>query len=121
MRMRRSQNNRPFRRGPHGNNNNNNKPRRMEGLPADEPDLPPPGTVEAVAAKKAPLTKGGKDQPADPASATDAAASPAIPTEPPPEPLPPGPHLELEALQAKPTRALKILRKRNTASKTPPR
>jgi transcription termination factor Rho len=97
--MRRSQN-RPFRRGGH---NNNNKPRRMEGLPADEPDLPPPGAAPAVA----PQAEAG----AGPGAPNDAAGQPGPSAEPPPAPLPPGPHLEVEALQAKPTRALKTYAK----------
>jgi len=105
MRMRRSQNNRPFRRGPH-------KPRGMEGLPADEPDLPPPGAQPVGSApvlKAAPVATSGLD-PAQP-SAVEAGVS-AAPVEPPPPPLPPGPHLEVEKLQAKPTRELKIYAKK---------
>jgi transcription termination factor Rho len=104
MRMRRSQNNRPFRRGPH-------KPRGMEGLPADEPDLPLPGAkpVEARSFRSSitgPATPVDPNQPAP----TDA-GEPAVPVEPAP-PLPPGPHLEVEKLQAKPTKELKVYAKK---------
>ena len=102
MRMRRNQNNRGFRRGPR---NNNNKPRGMEGLPADEPDLPPPGTVADGALE--PKEVAGSQGPADPNTPFSAEGSaPAAPMEP-ALPLPPGPHLEVEQLQAKPTRELK--------------
>jgi transcription termination factor Rho len=98
MRNRRNQGNRNFRRGPR-------KPRGMEGLPADEPDLPPPSAPPAegavVPASTAPAM-ADSDQPY-PAEGT----APAIPGEPSRPPLPPGPHLEVEALQAKPTKALK--------------
>ena len=114
MRMRRSSNNRPFRRGGGGGNGvggGHNRPRRMEGLPADEPDLPPPGTVGAPVESKAPLTEARPessrlskegDLPTETASISPA---------PPAEPLPPGPHLELEDLQSRPTRTLKLLAK----------
>jgi transcription termination factor Rho len=112
MRMRRSQNNRPFRRG--GGGGGGHKPRGMEGLPADEPDLPLPGaklteSAPSPSAKKA----AGKDDPTDlskPAPVDSEA--PAAPLEPPPAPLPPGPHLELEKLQAKPTKDLKVYAKK---------
>jgi transcription termination factor Rho len=99
--MRRSQNNRPFRRGPH-------KPRGMEGLPADEPDLPAPGAKLAEAAPSSTIISGTATSldPAQPAPAD--VGAPAAPAEPPPPPLPPGPHLEVEKLQAKPTRELKV-------------
>jgi len=115
MRNRRNQNNRPFnnRRGPR-------KPRGMEGLPADEPDLPLPGTlpppevaldpkakVKAVAGAAAATPVSDPNQPA-----TTEAGAPAAPAEPPPPPLPPGPHLEVEKLQAKPTRELKAYAKK---------
>ena len=68
MRMRRNQN-RPFRRGGH----NSNKPRRMEGLPADEPDLPPPGMAPAVPSQPAAA--------AGPVPGLDPTANPGAPTE----------------------------------------
>ena len=104
MRMRRSPNNRPFRRGPH-------KPRGMEGLPADEPDLPAPG---AKAAETPPNFKGtsAATAPADPAQpGSIESGAPAASVEPPP-PLPPGPHLEVEKLQTRPTRDLKVYAKK---------
>ncbi len=121
MRMRRSQNNRPFRRGPH-----NNKPRRLEGLPADEPDLPvtPPG-VEAPGANgfrpgdPRDADRQGVRPPQSQSSDREDGFSPAegnpetmsaAPVEP-PAPLPPGPHLEISDLQAKTTRQLKALAK----------
>jgi transcription termination factor Rho len=85
----------------------------MEGLPADEADLPArpanPAATDVMSAS------------ANPASAPDihsslprgeddvdfAAQAPYDP----PAPLPPGPHLELDELQAKPTRALKVMAK----------
>ena len=104
MRMRRSQNNRPFRRGPH-------KPRGMEGLPADEPDLPPPG-AKPVVASPMPSAASVSASPTDRAQpATGDAGAAVIAVEPPP-PLPPGPHLEVEKLQAKPTRELKTYAKK---------
>ena len=104
MRMRRSSNNRPFRRGPH-------KPRGMEGLPADEPDLPLPGAKPAEVSPSSRIITGPAT-PVDPTrpASTDAGA-PAVPVEPAPS-LPPGPHLEVEKLQAKPTRELKIYAKK---------
>jgi transcription termination factor Rho len=111
MRMRRSSNNRPFRRGGGGGGNNNpNKPRRMEGLPADEPDMPLPGSPAAEAvrldkAPKIPVSKDAEFAGDAPSGADDAVAAP---VEPPAPPLPPGPHLEIEELQARATRALKI-------------
>ena len=103
MRMRRSQNNRPFRRGPH-------KPRGMEGLPADEPDLPAPGAkaVDSPGARMAPGGPSSEDNAAP--MPTDVGAS-ATTVEPAPT-LPPGPHLEVEKLQAKPTRELKAYAKK---------
>jgi transcription termination factor Rho len=74
----------------------------MEGLPADEPDLPAPGAKPASLGE---MTAASSD-PAQPASSE---AGP--PLEPQP-PLPPGPHLEVEQLQAKPTRELKTYAKR---------
>ena len=105
MRMRRSPNNRSFRRGPH-------KPRGMEGLPADEPDLPAPGAKPAEAFRSQGGMAPGTASPTDPAlpAPADAGASATL-VEPPP-PLPPGPHLEVEKLQAKPTRELKVYAKR---------
>jgi transcription termination factor Rho len=100
--MRRNQNNRGFRRGPR---NNNNKPRGMEGLPADEPDLPPPGTAPEGALD--PHAVAGAKASADPNAPIPAeGAAPGVPPEP-VAPLPPGPHLEMDALQAKPTKELK--------------
>ena len=99
MRMRR-QNNRPFRRGPR-------KPNRMEGLPADEPDYPAPGTeTPNGAAKAAPDRFAPRDQypEAEPREG-------AVSAEPPPSPLPPGPHLEIEELQAKSRHQLKAVAK----------
>jgi transcription termination factor Rho len=105
MRMRRSPNNRPFRRGPH-------KPRGMEGLPADEPDLPAPGAKPAEVAPGSNIISGPAT-PLDPTQPAPAdAGAPVTPVEPPPPPLPPGPHLEVEKLQAKPTRELKIYAKK---------
>lgn len=105
MRMRRNQNNRPFRRG--GGGQHNNKRRGgMEGLPADEPDLPLPGTQVADAA---PIS--GTAAPSAGAEGTDASGAPIAPAEP-VVPLPPGPHLEVEELQAKPTRELKAYAKK---------
>src|SRR5260221_3088678 len=102
MRMRRSQGNRPFRRGPH-------KPRGMEGLPADEPDLPVRGAT-AVDVSQSPrpasTTASPGSVPAD--AASTAAPEPTVER---PPPLPPGPHLEMEELQAKPTRTLKVYAK----------
>jgi transcription termination factor Rho len=138
MRPRRPQNNRGnFRRG--GNNNNGpRRPGRMDGLPMDEPDLPIGETTATVPrplrsqtfkprADRFPAGAGAgpgtPPAPAEPlpASAADAASEegfvPApIAAEPvaapgPPEPLPPGPHLELDALQARPTRELKVIAK----------
>jgi transcription termination factor Rho len=126
--MRRSQNNRPFRRGPH-----HNKPRRPEGLPADEPDLPvtPPGQAasadaSAVNGSYQAAPRSDADDPAHPGrrsspqpfSGEDGAgpqergpdAAFAAPVEP-PAPLPPGPHLEISDLQAKTTRQLKTMAK----------
>jgi transcription termination factor Rho len=110
MRMRRSPNNRPFRRGPH-------KPRGMEGLPADEPDLPLPGAKSAEAAPANPAAAPraaspvGSDQPVDAGAAQNPSGALATPIEVAP-PLPPGPHLEVEKLQAKPTRELKVYAKK---------
>ena len=142
MRPRRPQNNRGnFRRGGNNNNNNNGprRPGRMDGLPADEPDLPIGETTATVPrppvrpqtfkprADRFPAGSGAgpgtPPAPAEPlpASAADAnseegfvpapiAAEPIAPPAP-PEPLPPGPHLELGELQAKPTRELKVIAK----------
>jgi transcription termination factor Rho len=104
--MRRSQNNRPFRRGPQ----HHNKPRRMEGLPADEPDLPvstqPPGEVPPAGGIAAGPGAPGVASGAKPERAVES-GGPSIVTAEPPAPLPPGPHLEVEKLQAKATRDLK--------------
>jgi transcription termination factor Rho len=108
MRMRRNQNNRPFRRGPR---NNNNKQRGMEGLPADEPDLPLPGAPVPETALKAKPPGDAKLNDPSQSAPTDSGAS-AAPAEPPPPPLPPGPHLEVEKLQAKPTKELKAYAKK---------
>jgi transcription termination factor Rho len=81
----------------------------MEGLPADEPDLPPPGAKPAPG----PVVPPSATTPTDsnlPAAAESGAAT--APAEPPPAPLPPGPHLELEKLQAKPTKELKVYAKK---------
>jgi len=120
MRNRR-QNNRPFRRGG-GGGGGQHKPRGLEGLPADEPDLPLPSAaplppLEPLKPLK-PLGKKGSKSAADPADPekagqpeqTEIVYGPALP--PPPPPLPPGPHLELEVLQAKPTKELKIYAKK---------
>jgi transcription termination factor Rho len=163
MRMRRSSNNRPFRRGPR-------KPNHMEGLPADEPDLPlnpPPPTAPplldtASAPPPAPILSPSAPlrYPPDNGPQTNGPdrpdsrrpfqrrpfyrknAAPFVPEQtappqnqnlslpqggegenriteptasfnapPPPAPLPPGPHLEIEELQAKPTRQLKLIAK----------
>ena len=101
MRMRRSQNNRPFRRGPH-------KPRGMEGLPADEPDLPPSGAKPAEASAGAGTVPRTATPPDTAFSGPGESGAPATPV----EPLPPGPHLEVEKLQAKPTRELKVYAKK---------
>jgi transcription termination factor Rho len=106
MRMRRNQNNRPFRRG--GGGGGHHKARGMEGLPADEPDLPLPGTKPA---EPAPVV-GAAPGTGDPDNPTAAEAGAAVSTATPPAPLPPGPHLELDALQAKATRDLKVYAKK---------
>ncbi len=106
MRNRRNQgNNRNFRRG-----GPRNKPRKLEGLPADEPDMPRQGTAKAAPLEGAvePAAAGMPDAPVDPnQSAPLEGATLAIAAEPPPPPLPPGPHLEVEKLQAMPTKELK--------------
>jgi len=106
MRMRRSQNNRSFRRGPH-------KPRGMEGLPADEPDLPVPGAKVSEGSPSLGIAPGtvSPADPTQPQPAPGEAGTPVALVEPPP-PLPPGPHLEVEKLQAKPTRELKVYAKK---------
>jgi transcription termination factor Rho len=112
MRNRRPQNNRPFRRGGGGGGGGGqHKPRGMEGLPADEPDLPLPGAKPLEPLPSAKKISGPVD-PVDPSqpAPTDAGA-PVAPAEP-PAPLPPGPHLELEKLQAKPTKELKVYAKK---------
>jgi transcription termination factor Rho len=103
MRNRRNQGNRKFHRG------GPRKPRGLEGLPADEPDLPPPGAKPAAAAPVQAAPEGdAAAAPLDPNQpAPVEGAAPAIPAEPPPPPLPPGPHLEVEVLQAMATKALK--------------
>ncbi len=114
MRMRRSQNNRPFRRGPHKGGQGG--PRRMDGLPADEPDLPPgvlavpPPPPPPLKPKKAPLQLDENGQPIEPGP--DAIDPVEAAPEPPPAPLPPGPHLEIEELQSRATRDLKIFAKK---------
>ncbi len=115
MRMRRSQNNRPFRRG--GSGGGSHKPRGMEGLPADEPDLPPPGVKPAEAAPASPAISPEASKktatPADPAQPAPVdAGTVAAPAEPPPPPLPPARILEIEKLQAKPTKELKVYAKK---------
>ncbi len=85
----------------------------MEGLPADEPDLPIGATAAPAAPpakKSAPLLPRDKTQSGE--LALDDTGAPVTPAEPPPEPLPPGPHLEVEQLQAKATRDLKIFAKK---------
>jgi transcription termination factor Rho len=86
----------------------------MEGLPADEPDLPVGATTAPALAPLKPkgdlLPVGEDGKPLEPGSELDAA--PSAPAEPPPPPLPPGPHLEIEQLQAKATRDLKIFAKK---------
>jgi len=83
----------------------------MEGLPADEPDLPAPGAKPAEGSPSRGGMVPGTAFSADPAQpATAEAGAPAILVEPPP--LPPGPHLEVEKLQAKPTRELKVYAKK---------
>ena len=80
----------------------------MEGLPADEPDMPLHGAAPAapVAAKGAPESSAAP-APLDPdLPAPVEGAAPANPAEPPP-PLPPGPNLEVETLQAMATKVLK--------------
>ena len=110
MRNRRNQGNRNFRRGGPGPR----KPRGLEGLPADEPDLPLTGAAPAASAAKvegAPASRAGARSASVPLDPNQPApvegAAPAIPAEPPPT-LPPGPHLEVETLQAMPTKKLKI-------------
>src|SRR5277367_3745929 len=100
MRNRRNQGNRNFRRGPRSN-----KPRGMEGLPADEPDLPPPGAPAEGALD--PNAVAGQAAAIDPNQPMTAEGAAPVLAEPPSTPLPPGPHLELEELQTKPKRDLK--------------
>ena len=88
MRMRRNSGGN-FRRGPR-------KPNRMEGLPADEPDLPPAGLAPGEG------SSGGAALATVESEATD------HPTE---SALPSGPHLHIEQLQAKPVRELKAIAK----------
>jgi transcription termination factor Rho len=140
MRPRRPQNNRGnFRRGGNNNNGQNGprRPGRMDGLPFDEPDLPAGETTATVPrapraqahtfrprADRLPAGSGAgpgtPPSPGDPLPASSAEADseagfvPApepAPIAPPPEPLAPGPHLELDALQAKPTRELTVVAK----------
>jgi transcription termination factor Rho len=108
MRMRRSQNNRPFRRGGGGGQH---KPRGMEGLPADEPDLPLPGAKPAEVSGK-PASISGPAIPVDPNQPAPANVGVPVTSVEPPAPLPPGPHLEVEKLQAKPTKELKAFAKK---------
>jgi transcription termination factor Rho len=145
MRPRRPQNNRNFRRGGGGGNaGNNRRPGRMDGLPADLPDLPV-GETTATYVPPAPVfqPRGGHSRrnddsardevqargdilpagegagpgtppaPGDPlpVDAPDELGFAPAPAPPAREPLPPGPHLELEKLQAKPTRELKVIAK----------
>jgi transcription termination factor Rho len=145
MRNRRPQNNRNFRRGGGGGGGggNNRRPGRADGLPYDQPDLPP-GETTATYIPPAPafqprdtrsrsnFQERGDIQPngdmvpagsaagpgTPPASADplpldpqDEAGFAPGPPKPAPAPLPPGPHLELDALQAKPTRELKMIAK----------
>jgi transcription termination factor Rho len=105
MRNRRNQGNRKFHRGGGGPR----KPRGLEGLPADEPDMPLPGAAPKapLVAKAAPESKAAP-APLDPdAPAPVEGSAPAVSAEPPPPPLPPGPHLEVETLQAMATKVLK--------------
>ena len=94
----------------------------MDGLPADEPDLPlgqTTATAQTIKPRADILTAGSAAGPATPpapgdplplGTEGDAGFAP-VPVAPAPEPLPPGPHLELDALQAKPTRLLKVMAK----------
>ncbi len=106
MRRRPSNNNN---RGPFRGRGGPRKPRGMEGLPADEPDLPIRAGGEAAAPLPPDASFADRPSGADfpPAGNHSDHGSAPLPVEPPAPPLPPGPHLELEALQAKPTRALK--------------
>jgi len=110
MRNRRNQGNRNFRRG------GPRKPRMPDGLPADEPDMPLPGAatakhpapLEGAVDPRAGATGASASAPLDPnPRAPIEGTAPALPPEP-PAPLPPGPHLEVETLQAMPTKKLKI-------------
>ncbi len=83
----------------------------MEGLPADEPDLPPAGAsvreaapTESILPGTAPVDVGVTGLPPVDGFDRENDQQPASPTRP---PLPPGPHLEVEELQMRPTRALK--------------
>jgi transcription termination factor Rho len=116
MRRSSNNNNRPFRRGPR-------KPHRMEGLPADEPDLPPGGAAPAESSSASSIGRQPYRKPADSGPTSpdrvppdsgfpnDSNQASGLPTEPAPAPLPPGPHLEIQELQARPTRLLKVLAK----------
>ncbi len=119
MRMRRNQNKGNFRRG------GPRRPNRMEGLPADEPDMPIAGAAPSAAPHQTERGENGRfsdssrmsDRPGDMVSEgspgfqergrSDASSMPAEPA----PVLPPGPHLEIEELQAKPTKQLKVLAK----------
>jgi transcription termination factor Rho len=80
----------------------------MEGLPADEPDLPPPGARAEGALDPQGVAGAAAMTAPNPSVALPAERSgPAVGAEPPLPPLPPGPHLEVEELQAMPTKALK--------------
>jgi len=84
----------------------------MEGLPADEPDLPVGVVATPAATAPRPPVMLDKDKEKAGEPGVDDAGVPLEPAEPPPAPLPPGPHLEVEQLQAKATRDLKIFAKK---------
>ena len=82
----------------------------MEGLPADEPDLPVPGAEPAAGTAPTSARPTSDLPPTEGGEQLDASGAPLPPVEA-RAPLPPGPHLEVEELQAKPTRALKVIAK----------
>jgi transcription termination factor Rho len=85
----------------------------MEGLPADEADLPArpanPAATDVMSASANPASAPDIHS-SLPRGEDDVAFAAQAPYDP-PAPLPPGPHLELDELQAKPTRALKVMAK----------
>jgi transcription termination factor Rho len=105
MRNRRSQGNRGYRRGGGGGGKGQHKPRGLEGLPADEPEFS--SSAAAPVEGAAPLGASGEPSENAPLAEGEAAApaEPAIP-------LPQGPHLEVEQLQAKSVRDLKVFAKK---------